>query len=455
MQQNKKIQHLYQRAGFGLRMNEYKQRKDWSIQQAVDELFVHKKNKLELVARTELPFRAKGMTPAMRSENRKIEKNKVLKQGQEWIDRMGNASENALRERMSLFWHGHFACETRIGILAAQYLDTIYEHSLGNFKDLVIAVARTPAMIRYLNNQQNRKNSPNENFARELMELFTIGRGNYTETDVKQAARAFTGWSSDKGGNFIFKHKQHDFGTKNFMGEVGNFDGTDIVDIILKREETAFFICQKVYKYFVNDKVDNELVKKLAEQFYSSNYDISVLMKTIFTSDWFYDEKNIGTKIKSPIELAAGFIRQTGLKTEKPIGYFFIQNKLGQILFKPPNVAGWTGGKAWIDNSTLTMRLNAAQLIALSGANPAIKPQMQGLNRIKKAGLVFDWTVLLSPLEELSQEEILPVLSDYLLSIAPSIDFQFLERFIKIDSREDYIKRVAITLMSLPEYQMC
>jgi uncharacterized protein (DUF1800 family) len=194
---------------------------------------------------------------------------------------MSNPNHSALLEKMTLFWHGHFACTIKVGMLAAQQLNSIQQHALGNFRDLVLAIARDPSMIRFLNNQQNKKRQPNENFARELMELFTIGRGFYTENDVKEAARAFTGWSSNLSGEYVFRERQHDFGEKRFMNKRGNFDGTDIIDILLERRETAHFITKKIYQYFVNEKVNERRLEQLAAGFYDKNYDIKWLMQTI------------------------------------------------------------------------------------------------------------------------------------------------------------------------------
>ena len=150
----------------------------------------------------------------------------------------------------------------------------------------------------FLNNQQNKKQHPNENFAREVMELFTLGRGNYTENDIKEAARAFTGWGYNVGGDFVFRKNQHDTGTKTVLGKTGNFDGDDIIDILLEQKQTAIFITKKVYKFFVNENIDAEKVEWLGNRFFQSGYNIKNLLEDIFISDWFYAEKNIGTKIK-------------------------------------------------------------------------------------------------------------------------------------------------------------
>ncbi len=226
-----------------------------------------------------------------------------------------------------------------------------------------MAVSKSPSMLQFLNNQQNRKKKPNENFAREVMELFTMGRGNYTENDVKEAARAFTGWGFNLSGEFEFRKNQHDTDSKTVLGKTGNFDGDDVLNILLEQKQTAKYITKKIYKYFVNEKVDDEKVEWLSNRFYQNGYDIKKLMEDIFTADWFYEEKNIGTKIKSPIELLAGIRRLLPMEMENDQAQLLFQKTLGQILFYPPNVAGWPGGKNWIDSSSLMLRLRIPQIL--------------------------------------------------------------------------------------------
>ncbi|MBK7475185.1 MAG: DUF1800 domain-containing protein [Haliscomenobacter sp.] len=353
------IKHLYWRAGFGLSPAEWAEKKSMPLRKAVDELFSQARNpNLLPVPEPDLPSEPQMLDREQIQERQRIERQRVLEYNYSWLQRMSNPEEPALLERMTFFWHGHFACDIDNSVLAVQYLNTLRFHALGNFRDLVVAIAREPAMIRYLNNQQNRKDQPNENFARELLELFTIGRGNYTETDIKEGARAFTGWSSTLRGEYIFRPGQHDYNRKTFFGKTGNYDGTDIIDLILERKETALFIVGKIYRHFVHEKGPEERIKALAREFYASGYDIGRLMQAIFESDWFYAPENIGTKIKSPVELLAGMIRSLGLQFEDGLGAVFVQRALGQILFHPPNVAGWPGGRSWIDNSTLMTRLN-------------------------------------------------------------------------------------------------
>ena len=389
MKQNNNIQHLFWRAGFGLSHQQWEVRQNWSIPKAVDFLFQEARNSRIQLATT--PFdnalqkRVKELSKREIAVLRKEQRRLVHQQNIDWLLAMRQGGESDLLQKMTLFWHGHFACTSKVGSLANNQLLTLKKHALGNFKDLVIAVAKDPAMIRFLNNQQNRKNSPNENFARELMELFTIGRGHYTEQDVKEAARAFTGWSSNLKGEFVFRARQHDYGTKTFMGQRGDFDGKDIIDIILAKPATATFICRKIYRYFINPKVEEQRVQELANIFYKSDYDIAHLMRTIFQSDWFYAPENQLVKIKSPTEFLAGMIRQIDLQVNNKVALFGIQKALGQTLFNPPNVAGWKGGKSWIDNATLMLRLNLPQVIFNAAEiNVKEKDDLEGKGRGKR-----------------------------------------------------------------------
>ncbi len=246
-------------------------------------------------------------------------------------------------------------------------LQVVREHALGNFGDLLSAVSKTPAMLQFLNNQQNRKQHPNENFAREVMELFTMGRGNYTEQDVKEAARAFTGWGFDGDGQFVFRERVHDEGEKTVLGKTGRFNGDDMLKILLEHRETARYITRKIYRYFVDDvQIDEDRVQTLSGKFYQSGYDIASLMKEIFMSDWFYDTQHVGGRIKPPVELLVGLRRTIPMEFEREETMLLFEGLLGQVLFYPPNVAGWPGGRSWIDSSSLMFRLRLPQVILYS-----------------------------------------------------------------------------------------
>ena len=381
-----------------------------------------------------------------------------------WLDSMIN-SEDQLREKMSLFWHGHFACRVINIYFQQQLINTIRQNALGNFGELLRDVSKSPSMLSFLNNQQNKKQHPNENFAREVMELFTMGRGNYTEDDVKEGARAFTGWGFSLHGEFVNRPFAHDDGNKTFLGKTGNFDGDDIISILLEQEQTAKFITQKIYKFFVNDTIDSEKINWLAKRFYESNYDIQKLMSDIFLSDWFYDEKNIGIHIKSPIELIAGIRRFLPMELDKPEVQLLFQHVLGQVLFYPPNVAGWLGGKNWIDSSALMFRLRIPQILA-NADNFVIRPKddddtmmgMEGVDKMERprqVNSVVDWDSVLKVFDSEEKENLLEKISSIVLQTKDKIDSAVIDKYAGKQTREMYIQTMIVELMSTPEYQLC
>jgi uncharacterized protein (DUF1800 family) len=381
-----------------------------------------------------------------------------------WLNEMIN-SEAQLREKMSLFWHGHFATRVINIYFQQQLLNVIRQNALGNFGDLLRQVSKSPAMLSFLNNQQNRKQHPNENFAREVMELFTMGRGNYTETDIREAARAYTGWGFNVRGEFVDRKFLHDNGSKTFLGKTGNFDGDDIIDIILEQKVTAKFITSKIYKYFVNDTVDEQKVEHLAEKFYRNNYNLRKLMNEIFLSDWFYEEKNIGTRIKSPVELIVGIRRFIPMELQKPEAQLLFQRVLGQILFYPPNVAGWPGGKNWIDSSALMFRMrlsqiltNAEEFLITPKEDDDVMMGKEGVDKNAKANQLqvnVDWNSVVKVFEQTSRDNLSQKISDFVLQTKDSVNPNVLKRYVDNTSREGFIKSSIIELMSTPEYQLC
>ena len=385
-----------------------------------------------------------------------------------WLNEM-ISSEAQLREKLSLFWHGHFACRIINSYYQQELLQTVRENALGNFKDLLMAVSKSASMLQFLNNQQNRKQHPNENFAREVMELFTMGRGNYTENDVKEAARAFTGWGFNLQGEFVFRKNQHDDGSKTVLGRTGNFEGADIINLLLEQKQTALFITQKIYKYFVNDKVDTTKVEWLSNRFYQSGYEIKKLLEDIFTADWFYDEKNIGTKIKSPIELLAGIRRFLPMQLQNEQAQLLLQRSLGQTLFYPPNVAGWPGGKSWIDSSSLMIRLRIPQIftanemldIVPKNDDDVMMGQMTDgrikkiQEKVKDATAVIEWELVNKIFEKHPKEKLLEQISASVIQTKKGVNEQLLSKYINTESRENYIKSAIVNLMSTPEYQLC
>ncbi|MEO2175182.1 MAG: DUF1800 domain-containing protein [bacterium] len=277
-----------------------------------------------------------------------------------WANRM-LTSNRPLEEKMALFWHGHFATnedKVRDYRKMLQQLNLFQTKGLGDFRSLLIATAQDPAMLAFLDAGVNVKGSPNENFAREIMELFTMGVGNYTEEDIREAARAFTGWNYS-GLSFYISEEDHDDTEKKFLGHHGNFDGVDIIAIILEQDETAEYIARKIYQYFAREEMSNTLLHSLSRQLKTSDYDISAFLELIFLSKDFYSDESIATRIKSPVELVISTYHKLGLTRVPGVPDFNLTTEaLGQRLMHPPTVAGWSQGRSWVTPSLLFERGN-------------------------------------------------------------------------------------------------
>jgi hypothetical protein len=277
-----------------------------------------------------------------------------------WANRM-LATPRPLEEKLALFWHGHFATgENKVRDYRMMLRQNLMfrANASGRLQDLLVGILKDPAMLVYLDNGENVKAHPNENFGRELLELFTMGVGNYTERDVREAARAFTGWTNDVL-VFKFDSSQHDFSEKTFLATKGALDGGDIIDTILKQPVTGEFVAAKLYRFFVRDDVAASVKTDLGRSFRDSGYQIKPLLKRIFLSKDFYAAPSYATQIKSPVHLVVSTYRKMGLTAIPTIPDFGrMTGGLGQSLFDPPNVAGWAGGRTWITPSTLLQRGN-------------------------------------------------------------------------------------------------
>jgi uncharacterized protein (DUF1800 family) len=285
---------------------------------------------------------------------------------------------------------------------------------------------------------------------------------------VKEAARAFTGWGAGISGEFIFRKFQHDDGRKTLLGKTGNFNGDDVITILTENKQTAVFITRKIYRFFVNENVNETHVEWLSNRFYQSSYDVSALMKDIFTSDWFFDAKNIGSRIKSPVELIVGIRRTLPMTLQQESVQLVLQRLLGQVLFYPPNVAGWPGGKNWIDSSSLMLRLRIPQMIFASD-ELSMKPkddddQMMGMQDMGAANAVrrgltisaeVDWNTYFKKFEKVPREKLVPEIAHILLQVPDSINESVLNKYTDASGRESFIKTTTIQLMSTPEYQLC
>jgi len=373
-----------------------------------------------------------------------------------WLNRLA-FGKYPLQEKLTFFWHGHFtssAKDERSALLLWRQNELLRQNAAGNFEKFVRAISRDPAMLDYLNNNENRKAHPNENYARELMELFTLGIGNYTEDDIKQAARAFTGWGHD-GTDFIYRVNQHDEGVKTFFGRSGNFDGDNIITLILQKPACPKFIAGELFRYFAYEDMDPTLSASLGEVLYSNHYELRPLLRTILTSRAFYSPQCLGVLIKSPVQLVVGTIRILGLQMPPAQALESALNQMGQLPLMPPNVRGWPGGRMWINTSTLFIRYNTGVWLA-GGEVPALsrldrKGDARGAlpDRIAKStdfdpaasgdpGKVVDsWVnrLIQRPIDKDKKQILVNVLADGV--------------------NTDSVRKVVQLIVSMPEYQLC
>jgi uncharacterized protein (DUF1800 family) len=302
-----------------------------------------------------------------------------------WLDRMRHAA-HPLREKMTLFWHGHFATgfdKVRGAYLMWQQNETFRARALGSLRSLTREISRDPAMMRYLDLPQSNRQKPNENFARELMELFLLGEGvRYTEQDIRESARAFTGYRIDpRQGTFVFQQRQFDPSDKTFMNRTGPHDGDAIIDLILAQPECAEFIGRKLWVFFASENPSPAVVQNVAAQLRASNFEMRATLREIFLSEEFYASRVVRSQIKSPVQ----WLVQTARVLEAPLlsqpALEAAMSQLGQVLFAPPNVKGWEGGRAWISSSTLLFRYNLAGYI-VSGKAPSLDGFRRGAGSV-------------------------------------------------------------------------
>ncbi len=309
-----------------------------------------------------------------------------------WLYRM-TYSLHPLRERMTLFWHDHFATSIAkvrqpAAMLAQNH--TIRAHALGKFRPLLLEMARDPAMLIWLDSNSNVRGRPNENFAREVMELFTLGVGHYTEKDVREAARAFTGWHTD-GKAFTLARSQHDDGPKALLGQSGKWDGADVVRILLEQPSAALFLTRKLYRAFIGEAESppDRLLEPLARRLRESDYDVADLMGTMLRSRLLFSGHAFRQRVKSPVEYVVGLLRAVEAKVQGEAAALplpGLMDGLGQALFAPPNVKGWPGGEAWLNSATLLARHNLAWRI-IQGARGPVGIKVNPLALARKHGV--------------------------------------------------------------------
>ncbi len=378
--------HLLKRAGFGSDFIELKKYVSKSYEDVVEDLIHPEKFpevEEELIARYYTSLAANKDNPAPWNAR--------------WFYKMIN-TERPLQEKMALFWHHVLAT----GWTKSEHTPTMVNHiqmlrdnGLGNFRTILIELSKDPAMIDWLDNNENHAKSINENYGREILELFSMGIGNYSEDDIKNAARAFTGWSFKQPlplypwghyeSEFIFIEDDHDYGEKTFLGHKGNFNGEDIIYIIAKQEATARFVCRHLYNFFVADEpqipawsitppIDQDAIDSMVDSWFKSDADIRSVMRTLFNSDWFKNSKM--KRVKCPAEFIAGTLKLSGDFRYPYPGLEKLEDTsiaMGQKLMDPPSVEGWHTGKEWIDGGTLTERVNYAVGVLKDPNKPGIR----------------------------------------------------------------------------------
>jgi len=357
--------HLLNRTSFAAGPADIETFAGLTREQGVDRLlsWAGKPASTPLPAWADEPFESLRRFRGMSAEDRKLALREVFQKSFElrswWLTEM-LVTPSPLTEKMTLFWHNHFvSSQQKVRSPQLMYRQNVLlrRHALGSFSTLLHAIARDPAMVIYLDSASNRKGQPNENFAREVMELFTLGEGHYSERDVKEAARAFTGWGIDPDrGEFVFRRLAHDDGIKTVLGRTGNLEGDAVLGILLAQPQTAELIVTKLWREFVAPDPDPGEVRRIAQVFRDSGYEIRPALRALLTSDAFYAPGNRAVLIKSPVELVVGTLRQFSFATGEPLPFVLGVALLGQNLFSPPNVKGWPGGETWINSTTLLAR---------------------------------------------------------------------------------------------------
>jgi Protein of unknown function (DUF1800) len=389
-----------------------------------------------------------------------------------WINRMVQ-TRRPLQEKMTLFWHSLFV-SAFMDVQNAYHMymqnELFRSYATGNVQELTLQVSKDPAMLRYLNNNQNQRGHPNENYARELMELFTLGIGNYTEDDVRESARAWTGWTFF-GDNFFFNSNQHDYGIKTFLGQTGNFNGDDIVAIIFQQPAASKHFALKLLQFFVSDDpAPPELVDALSQTLRDSNWQIAPVLVKLFTSSWFYSDQVMRRKIKTPVELVVGSLRKLNVSAPSSQSLLLSMQMMGQELFAAPNVGGWPVGKNWINTSTLFARYDMPAFLVtgrrpvmpgvlwdndasnLQEFNTGFSPELQ----LAQAGVsttqgAVDWYV-----KQLIQDSIDPAKSTALIGYLNNSDSSADMPLNMADqSLHGRLLGVIQLIMAMPEYQLC
>jgi uncharacterized protein (DUF1800 family) len=480
--------HLLWRAGFGGTPGQVQTLVEWGLEKSVDYLLNPEAVRLEDAAPS---FDRDIMRPATEEERLayrraqqsqdedavarfRLERQRRERQDRDqiremqkwWLGRMIE-SPRPLEEKMTLFWHGHFSASYRkvedsFDMFAQNEL--FRTHALGNFGDLLRGIIRDPAMLKYLDNDRSSVRRPNENLARELMELFSLGEGNYEEKDIKEGARALTGYTFADNA-FVFDDRNHDKGSKNILGRSGRMSGEDFCDAILARKACAGFIATKLYRFFVGNVAltlegatpeVRSAISQLAGVLQSSNYELRPALRRLFLSEHFHHPSVMGELIKSPAELVVGAARSLLTPTRDLSVLSDAMDLMGQSLFFPPSVKGWDGGRSWINTSTLYIRQNILTYM-LTGRMP------RGYDRSRNTQK-FDAEPLLGelaagdPSGAGDADRVIDYLLRFALGRSPEPAREALGAFVRDAGGRltgDMVTGLLVLVTAMPEYQLC
>lgn len=486
--------HLLWRAGFGGTPRQIQTLVGWGPEKSVDYILEFDKVEFDEVrpdqfdkdimrppteeelrmiaaARRSQDENALAKARLMRQERERDDRKQVRDMQRWWLRRMIE-TPRPLEEKMTLFYHGHFATSFRTienSYHMFQQNMLFRKYAVGNFGELLFQIIRDPAMIAYLNNNQSRKTRPNENLAREIMELFSLGIGAYTERDIKEGARALTGYTFDDD-TFTYRRNDHDTGGKTILGSTGNWDGDDFVKIILQQRACAQFMARKLYKFFAADippleaaEGDRHLdpsmkraIDDLASAMLASKYEIKPVLRRLFLSEHFYDAQIRNQQIKSPVQLVVGAIRSLNTPVRDLLILVDALDLMGQNIFFPPSVKGWDGGRSWINTSTFYVRQNILAFL-LTGKKPVGYDAMADAEK-------YDPTPTLSELAkadpgaEKDINKVIEYLLRFNLGSAPTAAADDLRAFaagLNAGATNDVIIGMLLLVTAMPEYQLC
>ena len=396
--------HLLARAGFGATLDEVKAAAQRAPEDVVRDLLAFDEKTLPAVSpgftgekdadlKPERRYPLKGLSFEDRKKKQQEMRREELEHLRQlrawWLNQM-RTTKFPLQEKLTLFWHGHWASSAeKVRSAYALWLQnqTFRRLAAGNFKTMAVALSQDPAMLVYLDNAQSRAAHPNENYARELMELFALGIGNYTEDDIKNSARAFTGWTVHPDRiAFVDRKSMHDDGEKTFMGKTGRFNGNDIVDMVLAHRASAPYIARKLWVFFASENPEPALVDALAGLLRENRWELKPMLERLFLSREFHDRKVVRNQIKSPVQWLVGSARDLDAPLPDVDVCTGILHQLGQDLFAPPSVKGWDGGYAWITTNSLFNRYNFAGVLVKGGDALRDIPGMDGMRNMKEKG---------------------------------------------------------------------